>query len=75
MKMEWIMPGTVLTAQRETDGGEQMLKALFLGGDISLAQVAAVTGLEPYTVQNWVAGGRHIRQPHGSIGTKVSGDL
>lgn len=57
MKMEWIMPGTVLTAQRETDGGEQMLKALFLGGDISLAQVAAVTGLEPYTVQNWVKRG------------------
>lgn len=57
MKMEWIMPGTVLTAQRETDAGEQMLKALFLGGDISLAQVAAVTGLEPYTVQNWVKRG------------------
>ena len=34
-----------------------MLHSLFLGGDISLAQVAAVTGLEPYTVQNWVKRG------------------
>ncbi len=56
--MEWIIPGTVLTAQREIDGdGERMLRSLFLGGDISLAQVAAVTGLEPYTVQNWVKRG------------------
>lgn len=58
MILEWILPGTVLTAQREMDrDGERMLKSLFLGGDISLAQVAAVTGLEPYTVQNWVKRG------------------
>ena len=56
--MGWIMPGTVLAAQREKDGdGERMLRSLYLGGDISLAQVAAVTGLEPYTVQNWVKRG------------------
>ena len=56
--MDWIMPGTVLTTQRETvEGGERMLRSLFLGGDISLAQVAGVTGLESHTVQNWVKRG------------------
>ncbi len=56
--MQWTIPGTVLTAYRESDGhSEQMIRALFLGGDISLAQVTAVTGLEPYTVQNWVKRG------------------
>lgn len=56
--MQWAIPGTVLIAYRETEGdSEQMLRALFLGGDISLAQVTAVTGLEPYTVQNWVKRG------------------
>ena len=58
MVMQWVLPGTVLVSQREVDGdGERMLNALFLGGDISLAQVSAVTGLEPHTVQNWVKRG------------------
>lgn len=56
--MQWIIPGTVLIAHRETDGdSEKMIRSMFLGGDISLAQVTAVTGLEPYTVQNWVKRG------------------
>lgn len=56
--MQWMIPGTVLAAQRETEGdSEQMIRSMFLGGDISLAQVTAVTGLEPYTVQNWVKRG------------------
>ena len=56
--MQWTIPGTVLVALRETDGdSEQMIRAMFLGGDISLAQVTAVTGLEPYTVQNWAKRG------------------
>lgn len=56
--MQWNIPGTVLYARRETDGdGEQMLRSMFLGGDITLAQVAGITGLEPYTVQNWVKRG------------------
>ena len=58
MVMQWVLPGTVLVSQREVDGdGERMLDALFLGGDISLAQVSAVTGLESHTVQNWVKRG------------------
>ncbi len=56
--MQWILPGTVLITQRETEGdGERMLRSMFLGGDITLAQVTSVTGLEPYTVQNWVKRG------------------
>lgn len=58
------MPGTVLAVQRETNEGKQKLKALFLGGDITLAQVTAVTGLEPYTVQNWVKRG-FLTSPEG----------
>ena len=56
--MQWIIPGTVLEAHREIEGeSERMLRTLFLGGDISLAQVAGITGLEPHTVQNWVKRG------------------
>ncbi|MBE6943586.1 MAG: DUF1836 domain-containing protein [Ruminococcaceae bacterium] len=56
--MRWMIPGTVLEVHREIEGeSEQMLRAMFLGGDISLSQVAGVTGLEPYTVQNWVKRG------------------
>ena len=56
--MQWTIPGTVLEAHREIDGeSEHMLRSLFLGGDILLSQVAGITGLEPYTVQNWVKRG------------------
>lgn len=53
--MEWIIPGTVLTAQREEAASiENNFHAMFLGGGIMLSQIDAITGLEPYTVQNWV---------------------
>lgn len=53
--MEWIIPGTVLTAQRENAANiEKEFTSMFLGGGIMLSQVAAITGLEPYDVQNWV---------------------
>ena len=56
--MRWTIPGTVLEAHREAEGeSERMLRSLFLGGDISLSQVAGITGLEPYTIQNWVKRG------------------
>ena len=56
--MEWNLPGTVLPAS--TDQAEQMQQnfaSMFLGGGIVLSQVAAITGLEPYTIQNWVKRG------------------
>lgn len=53
--MDWILPGTVLTANREDAAyAEHNFRAMFLGGGLMLSQVAAITGLEPYDVQNWV---------------------
>lgn len=56
--MQWTIPGTVLTGQREDAAlVEQQVGSMFLGGGIALSQVASVTGLEPYTIQNWVKRG------------------
>ena len=56
--MQWNIPGTVLTAtEQETPHIDEKFRAMFLGGGIALSQVAAVTGLEPYTIQNWVKRG------------------
>lgn len=53
--MDWIIPGTVLTASREEAAAtETNFRAMFLGGGLMLSQIAAITGLEPYDVQNWV---------------------
>lgn len=56
--MQWIIPGTTLTGKRENaEEVENMLQSLFLAGGLTLSQVANITGLEPYTVQNWVKRG------------------
>ena len=56
--MTWILPGTVLQANRaEAEKVPQQLEALFFGGGITLSQVTAITGLEAHTVQNWVKRG------------------
>ena len=56
--MEWIIPGTTLTGDREkADTVEGLFQSLFLAGGLTLSQVASVTGLEPYTIQNWVKRG------------------
>lgn len=56
--MQWNIPGTVLIAtEQDTDHIEDRFRAMFLGGGIALSQVAAITGLEPHTVQNWVKRG------------------
>ena len=56
--MTWILPGTVLQANRaEANQIPQQLEALFFGGGITLSQVTAITGLEAHTVQNWVKRG------------------
>ena len=54
--MEWFVPGTVLKAPR-TAAVDQQFSAMFLGGGIVLSQVTGITGLEAYTVQNWVKRG------------------
>ena len=53
--MKWTLPGTTLTVEREdAKFNEQQFTSMFFGGGIVLSQVSAITGLEPYTVQNWV---------------------
>lgn len=56
--MNWTIPGTVLQAPRQdADRIEDTFSSMFLAGGIVLSQVSAITGLEPYTVQNWVKRG------------------
>ena len=56
--MKWNIPGTVLQIPRdEADCVEERFSSMFLAGGMVLSQVANVTGLEPYTVQNWVKRG------------------
>lgn len=53
--MNWTLPGTTITAQRE-DAAQirRQFDTLFLAGGLTLSQVSSITGLEPYAVQNWV---------------------
>ncbi len=56
--MNWTLPGTVLQIDgKDAEHAEEMFRSMFLAGGIVLSQVSAVTGLEPYTVQNWVKRG------------------
>ena len=56
--MEWTLPGTVLQIpQKDAQSIRQVFSSLFLGGGIVLSQVSGITGLEAYTVQNWVKRG------------------
>lgn len=56
--MYWTIPGTVLQKPRqEAEHIEELFSAMFLAGGMMLGQVSELTGLEPYTVQNWVKRG------------------
>ena len=56
--MEWILPGTVLSVDRDQPhAAETQLRALFLAGGMVRSQVTALTGLESHAVQNWVKRG------------------
>lgn len=56
--MNWIIPGTTLEAQRENaDRADGLFQSMFLAGGLTLSQVCQISGLEPYTVQNWVKRG------------------
>lgn len=53
--MQWTIPGTTLTGERENaDRIDGLFQSLFLAGGLTLRQVSSITGLEPYTIQNWV---------------------
>lgn len=54
----WTIPGTVLQIpEQEKDRIQERFTAMFMGGGIVLSQISGITGLEPYTVQNWVKRG------------------
>ena len=56
--MKWTIPGTTLEIRREdADHVEEVFSSMFLAGGMVLGQVSSITGLEPYTVQNWVKRG------------------
>lgn len=53
--MQWTIPGTTLTGERaNADRTDGLFQSLFLAGGLTLSQVSSITGLEPYTIQNWV---------------------
>ena len=56
--MNWTIPGTVLTDKRaNADHVEELFRPMFLAGGMVLSQVSSITGLEAYTIQNWVKRG------------------
>ena len=56
--MKWTIPGTVLQiCPSEAEHIDEIFSSMFLAGGIVLSQVSSITGLEPYTVQNWVKRG------------------
>ena len=56
--MNWTIPGTTLEAQRENaDRTDELFAPMFLAGGLALSQVSSITGLESYTIQNWVKRG------------------
>lgn len=56
--MQWTIPGTTLTGQRDNaDRVDGLFQSLFLAGGLTLSQVSSISGLEAYTIQNWVKRG------------------
>ena len=56
--MNWTIPGTTLEGLRSNaDRTDGLFQSMFLAGGLTLSQVACISGLEPYTVQNWVKRG------------------
>lgn len=56
--MHWIIPGTTLEGLRaNADRTDGLFQSMFLAGGLTLSQVAAITGLETHTIQNWVKRG------------------
>lgn len=52
------LPGTTIEVSQERwDEAPALLDSIFLAGGLTLSQVAQLTGLEPYVIQNWVKRG------------------
>ena len=53
--MNWTIPGTPLEDLRDTaDRTDGLFQSMFLAGGLTLSQVSSISGLESYTIQNWV---------------------
>ncbi len=56
--MQWILPGTTLHIHREDAcRAPGLFESMFMAGGMVLSQISSITGLESYTVQNWVKRG------------------
>ena len=56
--MAKTLPGTTIAVDwNKPEEAETLLNSLFLAGGLMLSQVASLTGLEPYVIQNWVRRG------------------
>lgn len=56
--MTGTLPGTTIeTDLSREDAAQALISPLFLTGGLVLSQVAQLTGLEPYVIQNWVKRG------------------
>ena len=56
--VQWTIPGSALTGELDqADQLNQVFGAMFLPGGMVLSQVARISGLESYTIQNWVKRG------------------
>lgn len=56
--MDWIIPGTTLKIDRAHAGRvNEIFASMFMAGDMVRGQIANITGLEMYTIQNWVKRG------------------
>lgn len=52
------LPGTTIEiAVSDTAEAKSVLDNIFMCGGLTLSQVASLTGLEPYVIQNWVKRG------------------
>lgn len=58
MQSKWFVPGTTLEGLRSNaDRTDGLFQSMFLAGGLTLSQVSSITGLEAYTIQNWVKRG------------------
>ncbi len=56
--MSWTLPGTVIGLEENNpDEVEKFFSSVSIAGGLVMSQVREITGLEPYTVQNWVKRG------------------
>ena len=56
--MEWTIPGTVIRGPRsDMEASIRQIEGMFLGGGMIRSQMASVSGVEAYDIQNWVKRG------------------